>query len=136
MNPNYIYTITLYNCIKAKDSVDKKDTWQRTVIQNCSYKAKEAVVQDGEGLSKANTYTVRIQESAAYRKYQDYCREPEGHFTISSGDIVILGECMDEINEKLPAAKLLNRYKPDAFMVSAFSDNTKYFAGKHYKLGG
>ena len=85
MNPNYIYTITLYNCIKAKDSVDKKDTWQRTVIQNCSYKAKEAVVQDGEGLSKANTYTVRIQESAAYRKYQDYCREPEGHFTISSG---------------------------------------------------
>ena len=49
---------------------------------------------------------------------------------------MILGECMDEINEKLPAAKLLNRYKPDAFMVSAFSDNTKYFAGKHYKLGG
>ena len=136
MNPNYVYTITLYNCIKAKDSIDKKERWQRTVIKNCSYKAKEAIVQDGKGLSKANTYTVRIQESAEYRKYQDYCREPEGHFTISAGDIVVLGECMDEINGEMPAVKLLNRYKPDAFMISTFSDNTKYFSGKHYKLGG
>lgn len=136
MNPNYIHTITLYNCIKAKDSGDKQDHWQRTVLKNCFYKAKEEIVPNGTGISKANTYTVRIPEDTRYRRYSEYCKDPEEHFTVSNGDIVVLGECTDEIGKEMAASKLLLKYKPDAFSISTFSDNTGYFAGRHYKIGG
>lgn len=136
MNPNYIYTITLYNCIKAKDNAEKKDIWRKTVLHNCFYKAKKDIVQNGTTLSKACTYTVRIPANNAYRRYPEYCRDPEGHFTASNGDIVVLGECVDEIGADMPAVNLLREYKPEAFMISTVSDNTGYFAGKHYRLGG
>lgn len=136
MNPNYIYTITLYNCIKAKDNGGKQDIWRKTVLHNCFYKTKEDIVQSGTTLSKACTYTVRIPENNAYRRYPEYCREPEGHFTVSNGDIVVLGECVDEIGADMPAVNFLHKYKPDAFMITTVSDNTGHFVGKHYRLGG
>lgn len=136
MNPNYVYTITLYNCIKAKDSGTTKDIWRKTILKDCFYKAGVTIVQNGDAVSKANTYTVRIPEDIRFLRYPNYCKDPEGHFTASTGDIVILGECSDEITDDLPAVKMLIRHKPDAFMVSAFSDNTGHFAGRHYKLGG
>lgn len=136
MNPNYIYTITLYNCIKAKDNEEKQDLWRKTVLHNCFYKTKEDIVQSGTTLSKACTYTVRIPENNAYKRYLEYCREPEGHFTVSNGDIVVLGECVDEIGADMPAVHFLHKYKPDAFMITTVSDNTGHFVGKHYRLGG
>ena len=40
MNPNYVYTITLYNRIRAADTKDRKEKWIRTVISGCFYKAQ------------------------------------------------------------------------------------------------
>lgn len=136
MNPNYIYTITLYNCIKAKDTGTTKDIWRKTTLKDCFYKAGETIVQDGTSVSKVNTYTARIPADDRFIRYPLYCKIPDGHFTVSTGDIVILGECEDEVTDELPAVKLLIKHKPDAFRVSAFSDNTGCLAGRHYKLGG
>ena len=142
MNPNYVHTITLYSCLKAKDSADKKEKWVRTVLRNCFCKAEMAEIQNGVEASKTNSYTVRIPQSAQYRPYHLWkglvIGGTDGVFTVSEGDIVVLGECTDEITGTAPntAVELLHRHKPNAFRVSAFADNTSHRMGKHYRLGG
>lgn len=136
MNPNYVHTITLYNCIRAKDIRANKDVWRKTVLRDCFYKASETVVQDGTSASKVSTYTARIPAHDRFLRYPLYCKTPDGYFTVSVGDIVVLGECAEDITDEMPAAKLLIKHKPDAFIVSTFSDNTGHITGRHYKIGG
>lgn len=141
MNPNYRATITLYNCRKAADSPEKKETWKRTVLYNVFWKAETTVTQSGTQASKSNTYTVRIPQklpvNPEYHPYAEWKENMVG-FTVSNGDIVILGECPAEITgiSGQTAAQVLSRYKPDAFKVTASGDNTGFPMGKHYRLGG
>ena len=143
MNPNYNRTITVYNCLRAEDNPDStKDIWYRTVLTNCFYKNELGRVDLDKSSRMAGVYTARIPESADYRPYHEWCTlsavERDKYFTFSLGDIVVLGECVEEITgESLgTASELLQRYKPDAFKATAFSDNTSHIAGKHYRVGG
>ena len=138
MNQNYIHTITLYNRIQAADSEDKREHWQRTVIYNCFWKSEVKTSFSGTQASIQNTYVVRIPDDERYLPYAEYAKKPEGHFTMSQGDIVIYGECTEEITgvSGQTASKILNRYKPNAFKVTASAYNTKFPVAKHYRLGG
>ena len=115
MNPNYVHTITLYHKVPAAG----KEHWVKTVFHNCFWKS---VVNIG-----FNTYVARIPEES--------CSES---LSVLQGDIVILGECQEEITgtSGQTAAQVLNRNKPNAFKVTAFSDNTSFPADRHYRLGG
>lgn len=119
MNPNYIHTITLYRNMDG--------TWKRTVFHNCSWKSGIAVVQNGTEANQSNTYTVRIPLETV--------SEP---LSARTGDFVVKGEVFDEITGKSPntATEVLHRHKPDAFIVTAFVDNTSHLMDKHYRLGG
>ena len=138
MNQNYIHTITLYNRIQAADSKDKKERWKKTVLHNCFWKSVINTGFSGTQASVQNSYVVRIPEDDRYLPYAEYKADPEGHFTASQGDIVIYGECPEEITGESGQtfSQVLNRYKPEAFKVTAFSDNTKFPIAKHYRLGG
>lgn len=120
MNPNYVHTITLYH--KLEDG-----TYKRTVFEGCFWKSGIAVTQSGTQASQSNIYTVRIPADKA----------PRG-FAVSLDDIVIHGKVKDSIsNEKgYRAAEILAKYKPEAFKVSAISDNTSHLIDRHYRLGG
>lgn len=144
MNPNYNHTITIYNCFRAADNPDSvKDIWQRTVLEHCFYKN---VIGRTEYLSSSprmdNTYTVRIPISEKYKPYHEWillpAEERAKYFTCSQKDVVVKGECAEEITGIPPdtSSQLLSRHKPDAFVVTAFSDNTSHVCGKHYRLGG
>ncbi len=143
MNPNYNQAVTIYNCFRAEDNPDgKKDVWQRTVLHNCFYKNVIGRT-DADKVSKMNNvYTVRIPVSDKYKSYREWIRLPEEErrefFTCSLKDIVARGECMDEITGNPPdtASQVLSRNKPDAFVVTAFADNTSHRLAKHYRLGG
>lgn len=119
MNPNYNRTITLYH--------QADGAWTRTVYENCSWKAGIAVTQSGTNASQSNTYTVRIP-----------LEEAGPGFTVTTGDLVLLGEHLQEIGTEKGSrsAEILAAAKPNAFKVSAFSDNTGHLADKHYRLGG
>lgn len=141
MNPNYNATVTLYNCRRAADSPEKKESWKRTLLCNVFWKAETTVTQSGTQASKSNTYTVRIPRklpvNPEYHPYAEWKTGMDG-FTVSEGDIVILGNCQEEITgvSGQTAAQVLARHKPDAFKVTAFADNTGFPMGKHYRLGG
>lgn len=144
MNPNYNQIITIYNCFRALDNPDsKKDIWQKTVLHNCFYKSVMGRTEYADKEPKMqNVYTARIPESDKYKPYREWIKLPsedrKEYFTCSLKDIVIKGECLEEITSVTPntAAELLSRNKPDAFIVTAFSDNTSHQMGKHYRLGG
>ncbi len=139
MNPNYVHTITVYNCLRAADSKKGADEWRRTVLHGCFYKASTAVSQNGTDAMQTNVYTVRIPRSDRYLPYEEWKdREGDGLFTISKGDVIVHGECSDLITGKPPytASQILLKNKPDAFMVTSFSDNTGHRMGKHYRAGG
>ena len=119
MNPNYVHTITLYH--------QDDGEWIRNVYEGCFFKAGIAVTLNGTQASQVNTYTVRIPKDVA-----GDC------FEAAAGDMVILGECWDVINNEKGNrfAEVLNRNKPNAFKVTAVSDNTSHVLDKHYRLGG
>ena len=85
------------------------------------------MTQNGTDASQVNTYVARIPAETAGTG-----------FSVMTGDLVIKGECPDEITGKSPntAAEVLLKYKPNAFKVTAFSDNTGHLMDKHYRLGG
>lgn len=142
MNPNYNKTITLYNCLKAVDNPEKKDIWHRHVLRDCFYKNVIARVEKANGVQMTNAYTVRVPESSKYRPYSEWVKlsedERKSFFTFHTDDIVVKGECTEEIGSTATssAAQVLNRMKPDAFRITAFSDNTSHDESKHYRIGG
>ena len=119
MNPNYVHTVTLY---RKRDGI-----WGKTVLHGCFWKSVTNTVQSGEQATVSNTYTVRIPLSSA----------GDG-FSILPGDLAVLGDCQDEISNEpgYREAEVLRRHKPDAFRVTAYSDNTDHLMDKHYRLGG
>ena len=127
MNPNYVHTITLYHKIPATETEDKKEHWTKSVFHNCFWKSVVNTGFNGTQVSVQNTYVARIPKESC-----------TGPLAISQGDIVILGECTEEITgaSGQAAVQVLNRNKPDAFKVTAFSDNTRFPLDKHYRLGG
>ena len=142
MNPNYNQTITLYNCLKAAGSPDKKEHWFRHTLNSCYYKAEIVRMDNGTNAKQQNIYTVRIPASQGYKPYREWAQlaneERSRYFTMSLDDIVIHGNSKEEITgvSGQAAAQVLNRCKPDAFRVTAISDNTKIPYEKHYRLGG
>lgn len=138
MNQNYNHTITLYNCIKAVDTTDRKECWIKTVLHDCFFKSQVNTGFNGTQASVQNTYVVRIPEDKRFLPYVDFIKNPENHFTVSSGDIVVHGDCREEItgSSGQTAAQVLTGHKPDAFKVTAFSDNTAFPVARHYRLGG
>ena len=97
------------------------------MLHNCFWKSGISVTQNGTDASQANTYTARIPQKIA-----------GDNFCIKLGDVAVLGECEDNVTGKSPytAAEVLLRNKPNAFKVTAFSDNTGHRMDKHYRLGG
>ena len=144
MNPNYNQMITIYNCFRGTDNpVSKSDIWQKTVLHNCFYKNVIGRSEYADKEPKMNSvYTVRIPASEKYMPYREWIQlseeERKEFFTCSQKDIVVRGECSEEISGTSPdtASQILSRNKPDAFVVTAFSDNTSHWMAKHYRLGG
>lgn len=142
MNPNYVHTITLYNCLKAADNPDKKDAWYRHVLTGCYYKAEIVRTDTGTSAKQQNTYTVRIPESSLFKPYVEWVQlkdaDRKKYFTIHLDDIVIYEAQSDEINgaSGQTSVQVMNRYKPDAFKVTAISNNSMAPKQKHYRLGG
>lgn len=141
-NANYTHTITLYNCLRSSDSPDKREKWYRHIINSCFYKCTLTDIQNGTQITKSSTYTVRVPETSKYRPYCEWKKlsddERRQYFTFSTDDIVVYGECMEEIEgtQGKTAAQFMLRNKPDSFKITAVSDNTRNRFARHYRLGG
>ena len=142
LNPNYNQTITLYNCLKGADNPDgTTDVWYKTVLNECFFKCLQTAINSGTSAQMAGSYVSRVPASTKYKKYSDWVKVPAAtrgqYFTGNLGDVIILGNSSEIISSASPntASQGLNRNKPGAFKVTAFSDNSGALQ-LHYRFGG
>lgn len=128
-------TVTVYNRYKAQDNTSKLDTWHRTVLQSCFFSQQTVRSVEGQAVKFGTSVLCRIPENKNYKPYSEWKKEKQG-FTLSLGDIVILGEISSEMT---PSNRLgiINDNKPNAFIIEVIQENTTACRGvPHWRLEG
>ena len=134
-------TITLFN--KYTDMQEKKTVWYRFVIANVFFKNTASETLSGNNVYYADNFVVRIPKNSRYMPYAEWekldSNEKEKYFTVSTGDLILLGSVETDINENIPGQRsndVLKNFKPNAFFIKTFSDNSGNVGLEHYRIGG
>lgn len=137
-------TITIYN--RYEDPQTNLITWTSTIINGCFFKNTNNRLTVGQTVIESNSIIVRIPENSTYKPYAEWIMlgndNRPGYFTLHQGDIIILGEVQDVIDEydkSNNSNTLLTRYKnlSECLVVETYNDNAKFGRGlKHYKVVG
>lgn len=134
--PTFNNTITVLNRRDGKDSPDHLDAWRKTVLTLCAWKHTETRSQSGEAVevNEGEDYLVRVPPSEYYRPYSEWKKDMAG-FTFSPGDYIIKGEIPEEVTAE-NVQSVVSKYRPGAFEVRLFRDNTETGYLDHYRLEG
>lgn len=137
--PTFRHTVTVLNKRDGRDSLDHLDAWKKTVLRQCAWKQTETRGQRGQTsealeVTEGADYLVRVPPSGEYRPYSEWKKDMAG-FTFSPGDYVIKGEIAGEVTAET-VQSVVNQYRPDAFEVRLFRDNTGTGYLDHYRLEG
>lgn len=110
-------TITLYN--RYDDPQTDVVTWFRTVITDCFWKASGDKVSIGQVTLDSKSVLCRIPKDSKFMEKFDWVKLPNdqmgNYFTLGIGDIIVKGECLDEIDEYTQgkrSSELLDKYRP------------------------
>ena len=124
-------TVTIYN--KYIDSQTQLVSWFRNVVTDCFWKLDGTTVRVGDVTLDSKSIICRIPKDEKFLEKQQWINLPNdqmgNYFTLSQGDIIIKGECTDEIDEYTAGHRstdLLGKYRDfQACMeISEFSINT------------
>lgn len=127
------HTITVLNRRDGRDSPDHLDAWKKTVLDHCTWTQEQTRAQGTEVKEEA-AYLVRVPPSEYYRPYGEWKKDMAG-FTFSPGDYVIKGEIAEEVTAE-NVQRVVTKYRPGAFEVRLFRDNTGTGYLDHYRLEG
>lgn len=124
-------TITLYN--KYTDPLTKVVSWFRRVISDCFWDNTATMIIEGSVKVLSNDVICRVPESPYYKPKGEWKDLPNdrlsNYFTIGQGDIVVLGEVDDIVDEDIRGHRsndLVAKYKDtqDCIVIKRYSDNT------------
>lgn len=109
-------TVTIYN--KYTDSQTLIVRWFRSVVTDCYWHLEGSTVTVGGVTLDAKSIICRIPKDDRFLEKQDWVKQPNddmgNYFTLAPGDIIVKGECLDEIDEYTSGHRstdLLNKYK-------------------------
>lgn len=124
-------TVTVYN--KYIDAQTQLVRWYRHVITDCFWKLDGSTVRIGDVTLDSKSIICRIPKDESFLEKQDWIQLPNDqmklYFTLAPGDIMVKGECMDEIDEYTSghrSSDLLGKYRQyEACMeITDFTNNT------------
>ena len=124
-------TITIYN--KFVDAQTQLVRWYRHVITDCFWQLSGTTVKIGEVTLDSKSIVCRIPKDDRFLEIREWLALPNdeksNHFTVAQGNIIVRGECDEEIDEYTKghhSTDLLGRYRQyQACMeISEFSINT------------
>ena len=142
-------TLTIYN--KVVDPVTNRISWYRTTVDNCFWKYVNNLYNMGRyGMStvgvqlEIKNVVCRIPKTDKYvdKRTWDSLEDKTDHFTLANGDIIVLGEVEDVIDEYVEGQRstdLMTRYKKyDACIeIATYVDNVQTGVGlEHYRVVG
>ncbi len=137
--PTFRETVTLLNRRDGKDSKDHLDAWKKTVLHQCVWTQRQdrtpsTLLTNAIEIKLSASCLVRVPASLDYRPYNAW-REDMAGFTFSTGDYLILGEILENVTPETVTA-IVGKYRPNAFEIQLFKDNTAAGFLEHYRLEG
>ena len=142
-------TVTIYN--KVVDPTTQRISWYSTVVTNCFWKYVNTLYNMGRyGMStvgvqlEVKNVVCRIPKDERYvdKRAWDELKDKSGHFTLANGDIIVLGEVTDTIDEYTSGQRsndLLTKYKAyDACIeIESYVNDVQTGVGlEHYRIVG
>lgn len=132
--PTWDKTITIYSKVKASDNTDKTDKWYRTVVRGCFWKSVQNRAVTEQGVTFSASYVCRVPLTPLYKPYDAFKLSPVG-FSLSLGDIIILGEVTDSMTAQ-NRLDIISSHKPDTLTIGSFTDNARVNFLQHYLIEG
>ena len=120
--PTWTHTVTVLNKRDGRDSPDHLDAWKKTVLTGCFWAGQRSQGQAGVEVREGASYLLRVPASPEYRPYRAWKGDMVG-FTFSPGDYIIRGEVPEKITPETVQG-VVESYRPDAFEVQLFKENT------------
>ena len=112
-------TITILN--KSRNPDTHKDEWRKIVLTGCNWTSKVVRSVSGSTASLGYTLSCRIPYKGTQIKF-------------NLGDYAVKGKVSEEVTAN-NMVNLINSYRPNAFMIKSFKDNTADRL-KHYHIEG
>ena len=134
-------TITLYN--KLEDNTTGHISWYRHVLKNCFFKATKRSANVGNTQKNSGDYIIRIPQLNNFLSAAKWLEITDNSYdkfiTLQGGDLIVLGDVSDEIDEYTPGQRssdLVNRYAAlGSLFISSVNINTD-LPGAHYLVRG
>ena len=142
-------TITIYN--KSVDATTQRVSWYRTVVKNCFWKCVNNTYTIGRsGISstgiqlETKDIICRIPQDKRFVEKREWkaLTDKSNRFTLANGDIIVLGEVDDVIDEYVSgkhSTDLVTKYKEyDACLeIETYVNNVQIGVGlAHYRIVG
>lgn len=109
-------TLTIYN--KFEDKTTRIVTWHRTILNNCFWKRSQNKISIGETVLATDYIICRIPKNKNFLEKYRWIAVPndemDDYFTLGIGDIIVLGEIEEDINEYVSGKRstdFLAKYK-------------------------
>ena len=144
-------TVTIYN--KVVDPTTQRVTWYKNTAENCfwkyvnnTYTIGNAGTSTGGIVLETKSVICRIPKSDKFVDKKTWRELPEEeraeHFTFANGDIIVLGEVEDVIDEYTAGQRstdLVAKYKEDdaCIEIDTYVDNCQTGVNlEHYRIVG
>lgn len=109
-------TVTIYN--KYEDPQTQVITWFKSVVSDCFWHLQGSTVAVGDVTIDSKSIICRIPKCDNYMDKQDWLNLPNDemseYFTLGQGDIIVKGECTEDIDEYTKGHRstdLLSKYR-------------------------
>ncbi len=134
-------TITLYN--KSEDAETGIIKWYRQKLENCFYKVTQNKVNNGDTQVKTDDNIVRIPTQHNYCPPHKWIlltdEEKSRYMTLRGGDLIILGDITDEIDEYtegIRSSDLIAKYSVLGCVFINSVNINDFILGAHYFVRG
>ena len=127
----YNQRVTILNKLKRTDSKTGVDVWRKSTVDDVVWYTKSSRSAGSSSVFIGTYITVLFPFNSRYLPYMEWKKpgNQEEHFTMSSGDYIILGDVPENITAN-NIIKVLEQYGENVCQVRHHNANYKRFGAK------
>lgn len=127
----YNQRVTILNKLKRTDSKTGVDVWRKSTVDDVVWYTKSARSAGSSSVFIGTYITVLFPFNSRYLPYMEWKKpgNQEEHFTMSSGDYIILGDVPENITAN-NIIKVLEQYGENVCQVKHHNANYKRFGAR------
>lgn len=126
----YSNRVSILNKLKRDDGTSGSDEWFVTVVDNVAWYRNSERTVSNSGVYIGEYKTILIPFNTAYLPYDEWKNNTEGHFTVSEGDYIVLGEVTEDITAKNVVSVMKKLDKSKVCLVKSVIPREKRFGAK------